>query len=53
MITSNHMQLKARIKNLAAEKHLPAQIVLQNYLMECLLERLFLSIYRENFIIKD
>jgi hypothetical protein len=49
MITSNPMQLKARIKNLAAEKHLPAKIVLQNYLME----RLFLSIYRENFIIKD
>lgn len=40
MITNNPMQLKARIKNLAAEKHLPAQIVLQNYLMERLLERL-------------
>lgn len=52
MITSNPMQLKARIKNLAAEKHLPAQIVLQNYLMERLLERLSLSSYRENFIIK-
>lgn len=52
MITSNPMQLKARIKNLAAKKHLPAQIVLQNYLMERLLERLSLSSYRENFIIK-
>ncbi|MDA3834454.1 MAG: nucleotidyl transferase AbiEii/AbiGii toxin family protein [Spirochaetales bacterium] len=52
MITSNPMQLKARIKNLAAEKNLPAQIVMQNYLMERLLERLSLSIYRENFIIK-
>jgi predicted nucleotidyltransferase component of viral defense system len=52
MITSNPMQLKARIKNLAAEKHLPAQIVMQNYLMERLLERLSLSSYRENFIIK-
>jgi len=52
MITNNPMQLKARIKNLAAEKHLPAQIVLQNYLMERLLERLSLSSYRENFIIK-
>jgi hypothetical protein len=48
MITSNPMQLKIRIKNLAAEKNLPAQIVLQNYLME----RLSLSNYRENFIIK-
>lgn len=48
MITSNPMQLKTRIKNLSAEKNLPAQIVLQNYLME----RLSLSNYRENFIIK-
>ena len=38
MITSNPMQLKARIKKLAAEKNLPAQIVMQNYLMERLLE---------------
>jgi len=52
MITRNSMQLKARIKNLAAEKHLPAQIVLQNYLTERLLERMSLSKYRENFIIK-
>jgi hypothetical protein len=51
MITSNPMQLKARIKNLAAEKNLPPQIVMQNYLMERLLERLSLSSYRENFII--
>ncbi|MPM99105.1 hypothetical protein SDC9_146295 [bioreactor metagenome] len=34
MITSNPMQLKTRIKNLSAEKNLPARIVLQNYLME-------------------
>lgn len=52
MITSNPMQLKARIKHLAMEKNLPAQIVMQNYLMERLLERLSLSRYRENFIIK-
>ncbi|MBI9095759.1 MAG: hypothetical protein JEY71_12860 [Sphaerochaeta sp.] len=52
MITSNPMQLKARIKNLAAEKNLPAQIVMQNYMMERLLERLSLSRYRKNFIIK-
>lgn len=52
MITSNPMQLKARIKNLAAEKNLPAQIVMQNYLMERILERLSLSQYRDNFIIK-
>lgn len=52
MITSNSMQLKARIKHLAMKKNLPAQIVMQNYLMERLLERLSLSRYRENFIIK-
>lgn len=46
------MQLKARIKHLAMKKNLPAQIVMQNYLMERLLERLSLSRYRENFIIK-
>lgn len=37
---------------MAAEKNLPAQIVMQNYMMERLLERLSLSDYRENFIIK-
>ncbi|MCK9288370.1 MAG: nucleotidyl transferase AbiEii/AbiGii toxin family protein [Sphaerochaetaceae bacterium] len=52
MITSNPMQLKSRIKNLVAKKNLPAQIIMQNYLMERLLERLSLSSYRENFIIK-
>ena len=52
MITNNPMQLKARIKKMAAEKNLPAQIVMQNYMMERFLERLALSNYRKNFIIK-
>ena len=34
MITKNPMQLKAFIKNKAAEKHISAQLVMQNY-MHC------------------
>lgn len=32
MITKNPMQLKAFIKNKAAEKHISAQLVMQNYM---------------------
>lgn len=52
MITKNPMQLKALIKNIASEKNLSAQLVLQNYIMERLLERISLSKYKENFILK-
>ncbi len=37
---------------MAAEKHLSAQLVIQNNMMERLLERISLSKYRENFILK-
>ena len=37
MITKNPMQLKAFIKNKAAEKHISAQLVMQNYMLERLL----------------
>ena len=43
MITKNPMQLKAFIKNKAAEKHISAQLVMQNYMLERLLERISLS----------
>ena len=46
------MQLKALIKNLAAEKGISAQLVMQNYMLERLLERLSVSRYRSNFILK-
>ena len=46
------MQLKAIIKNMAKEKRISAQLVLQNYMLERFLERISLSSYRENFIIK-
>jgi len=48
----NAMQLKAYVKNLAKEKHISAQIVLQNYMLERLLERISVSKYRDNFILK-
>ena len=41
MITKNPMQLKAFIKNKAAEKHISAQLVMQNYMLERLLESNF------------
>ena len=48
----NAMQLKSIIKNLATEKHISAQLVMQNFMLERLLERISLSKYRSNFILK-
>ena len=48
----NAMQLKAVIKNIAKKKRISAQLVLQNYMLERFLERVSLSQYRSNFIIK-
>lgn len=48
----NTMQLKAIIKNLAKEKHISAQLVMQNYMLERLLERISISRYQQNFILK-
>ena len=52
MITKNPMQLKAFIKNKAADKHISAQLVMQNYMLERLLERISLSPYKNNFILR-
>ena len=52
MNTKNSMQLKAFIKNKAIEKHISPQLVMQNYMLERLLERISLSKYKCNFIIK-
>ena len=52
MITKNPMQLKAFIKKKAAEKNISAQLVMQNYMLERLLERISLSPYKRNFILK-
>lgn len=48
----NAMQLKALIKNMAKQKNISAQLVLQNYMLERLLERVSVSEYRDNFILK-
>lgn len=48
----NAMQLKAMIKNLAKEKHISAQLVMQNFMLERLLERISVSKYQRNFILK-
>ena len=48
----NSMQLKAIVKNMAKSKKISAQIVLQNYMLERLLERISLSRYQSNFILK-
>ena len=52
MITKNPMQLKAFIKKKSAEKNISAQLVMQNYMLERLLERISLSKYKHNFILK-
>jgi predicted nucleotidyltransferase component of viral defense system len=45
-------QLKGAIRNIAADKNLRAQEVLQMFLFERILERLALSAYKDNFILK-
>jgi predicted nucleotidyltransferase component of viral defense system len=46
------MQLTDWIKNKAAQTGVPANTLLQNYMMERLLERISLSPYRKNIILK-
>src|SRR6056297_387987 len=46
------MSLKAKIRNIANDKNIFAQVVLQNYMFERFLERLSLSEFRDKFIIK-
>ena len=48
----NAMQLKAAISKMAKEKHIPAQLVMQNYMLERLLKRIAHSRYQGNFILK-
>jgi predicted nucleotidyltransferase component of viral defense system len=46
------MQLKAIIKKKATEKHISEQLVMQNYMLERLLERISTTKYQRNFILK-
>jgi predicted nucleotidyltransferase component of viral defense system len=48
----NAMQLKAIIKNISKEKKISAQLIMQNYMLERLLERISLSRYQSHFILK-
>lgn len=52
MKTRNAMQLKAKINAMAKKAGIPAQAMMQSYLMERLLERLSKSSWRDSVIIK-
>ena len=41
------MSLKAKIRNIAKQKNIPAQVILQNYMFERLLVRLAASAYKD------
>jgi predicted nucleotidyltransferase component of viral defense system len=49
---SNTMRFKAKIRNLAVKNHVPAQAVLQSYMLERLLERISLSKYKKMIVLK-
>lgn len=49
----NATQLKALAKNLAKEKKISVQSIMQNYMLERLLERISISPYKSNLILKD
>lgn len=46
------IRLKALIRNIAREKGISAQLVLQEYVIEHFLERVSISRFRENYIVK-
>lgn len=45
-------QLKDLIRNLSKEKSANAQLLMRNYMMERLLERISLSVYNYQFVLK-
>lgn len=49
---SRAMSLKAKIRNIARQKDIPTQVILQNYMFERLLVRLSKSEYKEKFVLK-
>jgi len=51
-MSASSMSLKAKINNYAKQHRIAPQVVLQNYLFERFLERVSLSEYRDNLIIK-
>ena len=51
-MSSKAMSLKVKIKNYAKRNNINAQVVLQNYMFERLLNRLSMSEYKEKFVVK-
>jgi len=51
-MSASSMSLKAKINNYAKQHRIAPQVVLQNYLFERFLERVSLSEYRDNLVIK-
>lgn len=49
---STATQLKAKVRNYSGGDSLKAQTMIRNYIMERFLERIALSQYRNNFILK-
>jgi len=52
MLANTPMQLKAWIRNMSAKTNVNANIIMQNYMLERLLERISVSKYKNNFILK-
>lgn len=52
MSNAKAMSLKAKIRNIAKSKNIPAQVILQNYMFERFLNRLSVSQYKEKFVLK-
>lgn len=52
MIAKTPTQLKAWIKNLSEKTNVTANVIMQNYMLERLLERISVSKYKNNFILK-
>ena len=49
---SKAMSLKAKVRNIAKQKNIPAQVILQNYMFERLMVHLSASEYKEKFVLK-
>lgn len=52
MIAKSPAQLKAWIKKLSEKTNVTANVIMQNYMLERLLERISVSKYKNNFILK-
>ena len=48
----NDMSLKAKVRNIANKKDIPAQLILQHFLIERFLIRLSMTPYKEKFVVK-